>query len=208
MGFHVEINSILRSDDYTDLKVGEVYSFEKSGSRVFFDNIPVWVTKSDWTAQAEISIVSQTKTPEKLTGQFRVDYIYEGEEQQAVTNLFIRMYGGISDPYIYLISSQQEYDDSMTSGVLMRDSLESEGFIHASPASQLDRVANKFYTEVIDPLIMIVDKAKIKPELKWEPATGGLYPHIYGPMNMDAVSRIQPISKAEDGKFRISINNP
>ena len=44
MGFHVEVNAILRSDDYDRgaLKAGGVCRFAKDGSRVFFDTLPIW----------------------------------------------------------------------------------------------------------------------------------------------------------------------
>ncbi|NQY38285.1 MAG: DUF952 domain-containing protein [Alteromonadaceae bacterium] len=206
MGFKVEVNSILRSDAYDTLQQGETYTFEKSGSRIFFDDIPVWLTRNDWTALAEISIVSQTRQGNKLTGQFRVDYKYQDDEQKAVTDVFIRMYAGMSDPYIYLLSSQQEYDKAMDEGKLVRDSRKKGGFIHASPAAQLNRVANKHYLDKVDPLVLIVDKKQVTPEIKWEPATGGLYPHIFDPLNMNAVVKSQKIAKGKYGLFNIKID--
>jgi uncharacterized protein (DUF952 family) len=203
MGFKIEINSILRSDNYPELERGKVYSFEKEGSRVFFDSIPVWLTNTDWTARAEISIVSQTLENQTLKGDFRVDYIYQDEEQQALSNIFVRMYAGLSDPNIYLLSSEAEYQQAHDNGSLVRDSLQSEGFIHASPRSQLNRIANKYYKEKALPLILVVDKKLISPQLKWEPATGGLYPHIYGPLNMNAVTKVENIYLADDGNFHL-----
>ncbi len=203
MGFKIEINSILRSDNYPKLERGKVYSFEKQGSRVFFDSIPVWLTNTDWTARAEISIVSQTLENHTLKGFFRVDYIYQDEEQQALSNIFVRMYAGLSDPNIYLLSSQAEYQQALDNGSLVRESLQSEGFIHASPRSQLNRIANKYYQGKEQPLILVVDKKLISPQVKWEPATGGLYPHIYGPLNINAVTHAEEISLADDGNFHI-----
>jgi uncharacterized protein (DUF952 family) len=203
MGFKIEINSILRSDEYPELKRGNIYSFEKKGSRVFFDSIPVWLTNTDWTARAEISIVSQTLENQTLTGSFRVDYIYQGGEQQALSNIFVRMYAGLSDPNIYLLSSQAEYQQAIDNGSLVRDSLQSEGFIHASPRSQLNRIANKYYQDKEQPLILVVDKKLILPKVKWEPATGGLYPHIYGPLNINSITKIENISLVDDGNFHL-----
>ncbi|EWH09425.1 hypothetical protein DS2_12864 [Catenovulum agarivorans DS-2] len=205
MGFKIEVNSILRSDEQYDLKVGEIYSFSKQGSRVFFDDIPVWLTDSNWLALAEISIVSQTRENNQLCGQFRVDYIYQGEEQQNITNMFIRMYGGLMDPYIYLLSSEAEYKQALASGQFVRDSLQTEGFIHASPKSQLSRVANKFYKKTEQPIIIELDKKLITSEVKWEPATGGLYPHIFGPINIDSVYKVIPIAPESSGDFSIDI---
>lgn len=201
MGFKLELNSILRSKQTYDLKVGNTYSFEKSGSRLFFDDIPVWLTDENWNALAEISVLSQTRQHNQLTGTFRVDYLYQGDEQKTVTQMFIRMYDGVLDPYIYLLSSENEYQAAQASGVLSRDSLQSEGFIHASPKSQLNRVANKFYKKTQKPLLLTVDKSKVQPDIQWEPAIGGLYPHIYGPLNIDAVIKAKSITLNASGEF-------
>jgi len=203
MGFKVEINSILRSDEYPTIERGKEYSFSKKGSRVFFDSIPVWLTKKDWTAQAEISITSQTLKNNTLTGTFRVDYIYDDAEQAAVTVMFVRMYAGLSDPFIYLLSSQQEYQTAQTNGMLSRDSIAEEGFIHAAPKSQLTRIANKYYKNTVEPLILVVDKKKVEALVKWEPATGGLYPHIYGILNFDAIVDVQKIALNTDGQYAL-----
>ena len=63
MGFHIEINSILRSDEPYALERGRVHPFGKDGSRIFFDDIPIWLAKGDWTALAEIRVLTQSRTP-------------------------------------------------------------------------------------------------------------------------------------------------
>ncbi|WDE04073.1 DUF952 domain-containing protein [Thalassomonas viridans] len=203
MGLSLTINSVLRSDHYSSLEVGQIYNFEKTACSSFFTNTPLWLAHNDWTARAEISIISQTLAGNTLTGQFRVDYIYRDDEQEAVTALFIRMYAGISENYIYLLSSKEEYQQAQQNGQLVRDSLAEEGFIHGAPKHQLTRIANKYYTQTPEPLVMVVDKSLVTNEIKWEPATGGLYPHIYGPLNMNAVVRTVPVALSETGCFDI-----
>ena len=144
MGFHVEINSILRSDDYPELEVGGVYPFRKSGSRVFFDDIPVWLTQSDWTALAEIQILSQSRTPGELKGEFQVLHTYADKEQQQVTQMFRRMYSDGGNPFIYVLMSPETLRESTESGVFAPESLQTEKFVHASPSNQLTRIANKY----------------------------------------------------------------
>ena len=205
MGLKIEVNTILRTDEVYDLKVGQTYSFSKSGSRVFMDNIPMWLTNRDWLAQAEIKIMSQTRKDNVVTGEFRVEYIYEGQEQEQITAMFIRMYAGLSDKNIYMISDQTELEDANKMGFLTRDSLSVEGFIHASPKSQLTRVANKYYKAKTNPLILVIQKDKLTTELKWEPATGGTYPHLYGNLNLDAIVKTIPIQLEENGRFDIEI---
>lgn len=98
MGFKVEINSILRSDDYAALKVGATYPFEKKGSRVFFDDIPIWLTRMDWTALAEIQVISQKRVSGNVSGEFRVLHVYEPDEQKLLTAVFVRMYATPAQP--------------------------------------------------------------------------------------------------------------
>ncbi|MCM8530518.1 MAG: DUF952 domain-containing protein [Lentisphaeraceae bacterium] len=111
-----------------------------------------------------------------------------------------------SDKFIYLLSSRKEYDEAKDIGFLFRESLKIEGFIHASPKEQLNRVANKYYKETIKPLVIVVEQEKVSPEVKWESAAGSLYPHIYGPLNMDATVKDIPISLNSDGLYDISFS--
>ena len=93
MGFKVEFNSIVRIDVPTDLKVGGEYSFKNEGSRVYFDDIPIWLVKKDWTAVAEIKITSQERKNGRIKGDYKVLYIYSPEESSELTKIFKRMYG-------------------------------------------------------------------------------------------------------------------
>lgn len=93
MGFKVEFNSILRTDDFQSVEVGKEYSFQKEGSRIYFDDIPIWLLKKDWTALAEIQITSQKRKENKVEGTFKVNDLYSGEEQKIMTAMFKRMYG-------------------------------------------------------------------------------------------------------------------
>ena len=79
----------------------------------------------------------------------------------------------------------------------------SEGFIHASPYEQLERVANKHYRQKVDVYVVWVRTDLLRSELRWEPAAGSLYPHIYGPLNIEAVSQVVPTERKADGTFVI-----
>lgn len=204
MGFHVELNSILRSDAYDSLARGGVHEFAKMGSRVFFDDIPIWLTRSDWTALAEIFIVAQERINGGVKGTFQVLHVYSPDESAAVTQLFKRMYAGKGDRPIYLLMNTSTLESARKSGTFEPASLGTDGFIHASPLNQLSRVANKYYS--IDTVVHVLtcDLGKISAEVRWEPATGGLYPHIYGAFIMDAVTEVTTFRKDNTGLFNIS----
>ena len=73
--------------------------------------------------------------------------------------------------------------------------LEQEGFIHASRADQWRAVKERFYADVTEPLVLLViDPARLTSPLVVEPVagTGDEFPHVYGPINLDAVVRLEP----------------
>jgi len=88
----------------------------------------------------------------------------------------------------------------------VRDDLAKEGFIHASPVDQLSRVANKYYKGVKALQYAVVAKGKVLAQVKYEPATADVYPHIYGPLSMDAVERVFAIQPKPDGRFDFDVN--
>ena len=68
--------------------------------------------------------------------------------------------------------------------------LEDVGFIHATNPSQTIEMLNRHFTNRDDILLLLVDLKKVHPEVKFEkPLSGsaGMYPHIYGELNVDAV---------------------
>ncbi len=82
-------------------------------------------------------------------------------------------------------------------------SLTSEGFIHCSGSrAALMQVANAFYhKEPGDWCILSIDPARVVPEVRWEPADGRQFPHLYGALNVDAVVEVLPFPRAADGTF-------
>jgi uncharacterized protein (DUF952 family) len=108
-----------------------------------------------------------------------------------------------ADALIYVLIALADYVKAVELGHYSPPSLLTERFIHASPPEQLTRVANKYYKQVKDVHLMYVDPRKVTAEVRWEPATGGLYPHIYGPLNIDAAVYLRRIVPGPDGEFRI-----
>ncbi len=203
MGFRVEINSILRTDEAYPLARGSEHSFHKDGSRVFFDDIPIWLTRTDWTVVAEIRVISQTRTDAGVEGTFRVLHVYTDAEQGPLTLAFRRMYAAGTNPFIYLLMTPADYQNAKAVGTWNPSSLAVEGFIHASPADQLTRVANKHYRQSNEVVVVFLRHEQVRSEILWEPATGGLYPHVYGPINMDAEAKAVVIQKGANGDFSI-----
>lgn len=78
------------------------------------------------------------------------------------------------------------------------------GFIHASGPAQLAGVANTFYKGVTeDLLVLVIDTRRVRARIRYEdvPGAAAPFPHIYGPLNADAVIAARPLLAGPDGEF-------
>ncbi|MFY0546183.1 DUF952 domain-containing protein [Brevibacillus sp. H7] len=75
-----------------------------------------------------------------------------------------------------------------------------EGFIHATKGDELlCRVANRVYADFTGELcVLVVAEDQVSATVKYEMAKDGLrYPHIYGPLNIDAILDVRRMEKRE-----------
>lgn len=85
------------------------------------------------------------------------------------------------------------------------DSLTTEGFIHCSFATQVAGSANRFYAGESDLLVLHVDPQRLQSPLQEEASsTGEIFPHVYGPLNRDAVTRAEPLTRDHQGHWQFS----
>ena len=91
--------------------------------------------------------------------------------------------------------AQAQRDGQYTQSTLDR-TLAEEGFIHASQAAQVERVANAFYPGVPDLVLLTIDTERVGAPIRYEQVPGQdlPYPHIYGPLNIDAVVEARPFT--------------
>ncbi len=83
------------------------------------------------------------------------------------------------------------------------ESLESEGFIHCSKDhSQAVEVANRLFQGRDDMVVLELDTGRLVSPIKHEPSRSGVvYPHIYGPINTNAVVGMLNLTMGENGQF-------
>ncbi|MFG1622823.1 DUF952 domain-containing protein [Kribbella sp. NPDC049227] len=77
-------------------------------------------------------------------------------------------------------------------------------FIHASRPEQVAMVANFVYDDVAEPLcLLVIDTGRLVSALCDEDLDGiGIsFPHIYGPLNLDAVVDVRPYERGSDGRW-------
>lgn len=83
------------------------------------------------------------------------------------------------------------------------DTLATEGFIHCTrEAERLVDVANRFYRQQAgDFVILCVDTEQLQAEVRWEAADGQLFPHIYGPIALEAIIEVIAFPRNPKGYF-------
>lgn len=96
---------------------------------------------------------------------------------------------------IYHLAEESHWEQARRDGAYTRStrgrSLVEEGFIHASSAEQWPVVRRLFFGDVTEPLVLLhVDEARLGSPVVREvgnPETGETFPHVYGPIEIDAV---------------------
>ncbi len=114
---------------------------------------------------------------------------------------------------IYHLTSRKAWGDALRRGDYRAESLEAEGFIHCSTSTQVLPVAEKYYPKQRGLLALVIDPVLLTSELKWEPPSGGTppagvpegdaFPHVYGPINLDAIVKVIDLETNPDGKHSV-----
>lgn len=112
---------------------------------------------------------------------------------------------------IFHITSRTNWEAAQQRGDYRAESLETEGFIHCSTISQVLPVAENYYQGQSGLILLSIEPALLSSDLKWEPPSGGSpppgvpegdpFPHIYGPINLDAVTKVLELKLDSQNKF-------
>jgi uncharacterized protein (DUF952 family) len=100
------------------------------------------------------------------------------------------------------ISDRQAWQAAQKQAEYRGDTLDTEGFIHCSKQEQVLQTANRYYAGRQDLLLLWIDPQRVKAEICWEASGDQVFPHIYGPLNLDAVVAAFDFHPDGDGQFR------
>jgi uncharacterized protein (DUF952 family) len=110
--------------------------------------------------------------------------------------------------WIYHIATRTDWERARRDGEYTTSTagrtLAQEGFIHASQAAQVAGVANASYRDSPDELVvLVIDAGLVRAPIRYEdvPGADAPFPHIYGPLNTDAVLAARPLPAGPDGLF-------
>lgn len=97
-------------------------------------------------------------------------------------------------PIIYHITTDAAWNLAREVGQYTVPSLKDEGFIHCSQESQLADVKQRYYAGRNDLLLLSIDTDKLSSQVifEWSPSVQDTFPHVYGPIDFEAVVEIKP----------------
>jgi len=108
---------------------------------------------------------------------------------------------------IFHIAHRADWDAALVAGEYRISTrgltLDQVGFIHASSADQLASVAELFYRDDPESLVVLeIDDSALDDAVRWEDAgSGELFPHIYRALHPADVTANVPAKFDESGRF-------
>jgi uncharacterized protein (DUF952 family) len=102
---------------------------------------------------------------------------------------------------LYKICPAALWRDAERAGVFRGSEVDRrDNFIHFSTSAQVAETAARHFAGQGDLLLISVDASRLGSALKWEPSRGGaLFPHLYGPLALEDVNRVDPLPLGSDG---------
>jgi uncharacterized protein (DUF952 family) len=92
-------------------------------------------------------------------------------------------------PIIYHVTTTEDWNAAKQKGVYEHPSLKDEGFIHCSQDQQVAGVLERYFAGKTDLVKLVIDTDKLTSKFvfDWSPSLADTFPHVYGPINTDAV---------------------
>ena len=111
----------------------------------------------------------------------------------------------MSEEIIFHLVTKSDWREHQNRGLYRPESLEEEGFIHCSTGSQVQETANRYYSGQRGVLLLVINTNQVAPEIKYEESEerGEAFPHIYGPLNTDAILDKIKLQPDDEGHFEI-----
>jgi uncharacterized protein (DUF952 family) len=96
---------------------------------------------------------------------------------------------------IYHLTTLGQWQQAKENGKYTVPSLADEGFIHASEERQVSGVLERYFKGQQHILKLVIDTEKLTSPLyyDWSPSVEDTFPHIYGPINLEAVIKAEEV---------------
>lgn len=102
---------------------------------------------------------------------------------------------------IFKILPRAEWTAAQAAGRFRGSAVDlADGYIHFSTAAQAPETARRYFQGLPDLVVLEVEGDDLGGALKWEPSRGGdLFPHLYAPLEVSQVRRVQDAPLDADG---------
>lgn len=82
------------------------------------------------------------------------------------------------------------------------EAFKSDGFIHCTDGEEnVVAVGNRYYTgDTREMVCLVIECSAVTAQIRYEDCAR-IYPHIYGPLNIDAVREVRAVVRTADGTF-------
>lgn len=103
---------------------------------------------------------------------------------------------------IYHILPAEDWEKAQDAGIYSPENMESEGFIHCSRIDQVERTFRVHFSGQEGLLLLCIAVEEVGAEIRDEDlyGAGQTFPHIYGPLNLDAVVGVSSLTQNQDGE--------
>lgn len=95
---------------------------------------------------------------------------------------------------LFHITTRAAWQRAVAIGDYVTATLEDDGFIHLSTEIQWPAVHARCYAGEADLVLLVIDPARLRNEIRFELADGDRYPHLYGPLDISAVVEVRELS--------------
>lgn len=105
------------------------------------------------------------------------------------------MAGDYGRRMIYKLLAASEWAQALEQGSFAGSPYDHhDGYVHLSGPDQVVETAARHFAGRTGIVLLTVDPDRLGPALRWETARGGaLFPHLYGPLPLDAVTAVDPL---------------
>ena len=105
---------------------------------------------------------------------------------------------------IYKVLSKELWSAAESAGQFEGAGIDlTDGYIHFSSDEQLVETVEKHFAGQTNLVLVAVNADALGDALKWEPSRGGaLFPHLYEPLPMSAVSAVHDLPFGDEGKHQ------
>ncbi len=112
------------------------------------------------------------------------------------------------------LTTPAAWQAAQAAGVYHGDTLATQGFIHCSTAKQITTVANRFFRGQTGLILLCIETSRVQSDVifeppinpetgHYEPGVDEQFPHIYGPLNLDAIAQVVDFPPNADGTFSL-----